>query len=119
MYFSFLWIKILVRSLIPTHNPISFAHTGELGILFDIPRTASVRALSNCYCMRLNRTDLETALQPFPLISERFRAVVAERMVEVEKKRSDRGGKGTLKRLDFVPNVGRVVEVAKEEEDAP
>ncbi|KAJ3057050.1 hypothetical protein HK097_001019 [Rhizophlyctis rosea] len=92
---------------------------GELGVLFDIPRTASVRALQNCYCMRLTRTDLETAMQPFPFISERFRAVVAERMVEVQKKRSDRGGKGTLKRLDFVPNVGRVVEVAKEEEDAP
>ncbi|KAJ3033612.1 hypothetical protein HDV00_006038 [Rhizophlyctis rosea] len=93
---------------------------GELGVLFDIPRTASIRALSNCYCMRLTRVDLESAMQPFPLISERFRKVVAERMVEVQKKRDrSNGRKAGPNRLDFVPGVGRVVEVAKEEEDAP
>ncbi|TPX32001.1 hypothetical protein SmJEL517_g04826 [Synchytrium microbalum] len=61
---------------------------GELGVLFDIPRTASIRALETCYCMVLTRKHLEDSLQGYPAISQRFRAVVEQRMQEVNAKRA-------------------------------
>ncbi|KAJ3292059.1 hypothetical protein HK104_005580 [Borealophlyctis nickersoniae] len=90
---------------------------GELGVLFDIPRTASIRALQNCYCMVLTRAGLDAAVQPFPSIAERFRSVVEARLKEVERKRGKNAGKGG-KRLDFVPGVGRVVEREEEESES-
>ncbi|TPX65986.1 hypothetical protein SpCBS45565_g04798 [Spizellomyces sp. 'palustris'] len=60
---------------------------GELGVFFDIPRTASVRAVENCFCMVLSRTDLEQVLQGFPSIREQFHKVVAQRMADVKARR--------------------------------
>lgn len=60
---------------------------GELGVLFDIPRTASVRTVENSFCMVLTRTDLEDVLKSFPSISERFHRVVAQRMAVVRESR--------------------------------
>ncbi|KAI8914780.1 hypothetical protein DFJ77DRAFT_33617 [Powellomyces hirtus] len=60
---------------------------GELGVLFDIPRTASVRTLTNSFCMVLSRTDLQEVMREFPSISERFEKVVAARMAEVRSRR--------------------------------
>ncbi|KNC99626.1 uncharacterized protein SPPG_05012 [Spizellomyces punctatus DAOM BR117] len=60
---------------------------GELGVFFDIPRTASVRAVENCFCMVLSRTDLEQVLQGFPSIKEQFHKVVAQRMADVKARR--------------------------------
>ncbi|KAI8905974.1 hypothetical protein EDD86DRAFT_257172 [Gorgonomyces haynaldii] len=59
-------------------------HQGELGVLFEIPRTASVRAVENCVCSVLTRKDLEEVLQAFPEIEERFRKVADKRMEEIK-----------------------------------
>ncbi|KAJ3042632.1 Kinesin-like protein kif27 [Rhizophlyctis rosea] len=86
---------------------------GELGVLYDIPRTASVRASQNCYCMILCRADLSTVLKDFPLIATRFRKVVQARMREVQAKRR------TKSRLEFVPapGIGMVEEEDCQEEE--
>ncbi|KAJ3386701.1 Kinesin-like protein kif27 [Lobulomyces angularis] len=61
---------------------------GEMGVLFDIPRTASVRALETCYCMVLTREKLTSVISRFPTLETRFRAVVSARMYEVQGKRA-------------------------------
>ncbi|KAJ3031607.1 UNVERIFIED_CONTAM: hypothetical protein HDU68_002210 [Siphonaria sp. JEL0065] len=58
---------------------------GELGVLFNVPRTASVRAMEECYCMVLTRDNLEIVLNHFPTIAKRFRQVAEIRMGEVKK----------------------------------
>ncbi|KAI8818735.1 uncharacterized protein EV422DRAFT_536648 [Fimicolochytrium jonesii] len=60
---------------------------GELGVLFDIPRTASVRALENTLCMVLSRDDLKEALKGFPSISARFQTVVEQRMALIRARK--------------------------------
>ena len=59
-----------------------------MGVLFDIPRTASVRALETSYCMILTRSRLIAVMEEFPTIEIRFRKVVEERMKEVQEKRA-------------------------------
>ncbi|KAI8836549.1 hypothetical protein BJ741DRAFT_605927, partial [Chytriomyces cf. hyalinus JEL632] len=58
---------------------------GELGVLFNVPRTASVRAFDDCYCMILTRDNLDVVLKYFPNIAQRFRQVAERRMSEVKK----------------------------------
>ncbi|KAJ3239135.1 Kinesin-like protein kif27 [Chytriomyces hyalinus] len=58
---------------------------GELGVLFNVPRTASVRACDDCYCMILTRDNLDVVLKHFPNIAQRFRQVAERRMSEVKK----------------------------------
>ncbi|KAJ3242769.1 hypothetical protein HDU78_001153 [Chytriomyces hyalinus] len=53
---------------------------GELGVLFNVPRTAS-----DCYCMILTRENLDVVLKYFPNIAQRFRQVAERRMSEVKK----------------------------------
>ncbi|KAJ3332277.1 Kinesin-like protein kif27 [Blyttiomyces sp. JEL0837] len=59
---------------------------GELGVLFNVPRTASIRAVMDCHCMVLTRENLEEVLQYFPQIATRFRRVAEQRMKEVRRK---------------------------------
>ncbi|KAJ3209375.1 Kinesin-like protein kif27 [Entophlyctis luteolus] len=63
----------------------SGAFFGELGVLFNVPRTASVRASDDCYCMVLTRENLEEVLKRFPIIESRFRQVAEKRMAELRK----------------------------------
>ncbi|KAI9104956.1 hypothetical protein DFS34DRAFT_222386 [Phlyctochytrium arcticum] len=62
---------------------------GELGVYFNLPRTASVRAAEMCYCMMLTRSHLEQVLQNFPCISVRFHVAIAQRMEEVRGHREN------------------------------
>ncbi|TPX48696.1 hypothetical protein SeLEV6574_g01892 [Synchytrium endobioticum] len=61
---------------------------GELGVLCDAPRTASIRALDSCQCMVLTRRNLEALLQDYPAIAVRFREAAARRVAEVNVKRA-------------------------------
>ncbi|KAL2912857.1 hypothetical protein HK105_207638 [Polyrhizophydium stewartii] len=83
---------------------------GELGVLFDIPRTASVRAIDNCVCMVLTRKDLDDVMKDFPAISERFQQVVVARMEEVNQKRA------TAKRVKISTIATSMQKVTEEEE---
>ena len=60
---------------------------GEMGVLFDIPRTASVRALETSYCMVLTREKFLKVVSNCPTIELRFRKIVEERMKEVNARR--------------------------------
>ncbi|KAJ3054675.1 Kinesin-like protein kif27 [Rhizophlyctis rosea] len=101
-------VEVLNGDLTVCYNVIEKgSFFGELGILYDIPRTASVRAAQNCYCMILSRADLMAVMKDFPLIATRFRKVVQARMRDVQAKRHKKS------RLDFVPVIGMV----EEEED--
>ncbi|KAJ3004048.1 Kinesin-like protein kif27, partial [Thoreauomyces humboldtii] len=73
------------KTVYSTIGPGSFF--GELGVLFDIPRTASVRTTQNSFCMVLSRDDLQEVMTGFPSISQRFEKVVAARMAEVRARK--------------------------------
>ena len=70
---------------------------GELGVLFNVPRTASVRAAERCVCHVLTREALESVLSKYPVISEKFRQVADARMGEINTARSKKRGQvGTI-----------------------
>jgi voltage-gated potassium channel len=52
---------------------------GEIALLYDEPRSASVRALEYCDVYRLDRELLERVLNQYPEIAEKIKAVAKER----------------------------------------
>lgn len=46
------------------------AHFGEISLLREIPRTATVRTLTPCECYTFSRTELLTLLQGVPQLCE-------------------------------------------------
>jgi CRP-like cAMP-binding protein len=64
---------------------VIIAKIGELGVFFDIPRTASVRALESCVCSVLSREDFNQVKMNFPVIQERFQKVVNQRLDEINR----------------------------------
>lgn len=64
------------------------AFFGELGVLFNVPRTASVRSVGWCKCHVLMRESLEKVLANYPLIAEKFRRAAEERMLKVNSART-------------------------------
>ncbi|KAJ3091492.1 Kinesin-like protein kif27 [Quaeritorhiza haematococci] len=81
---------------------------GELGVLFSVPRTASVRAVVDTLCMVLTRDSLDQVLQSFPNIAARFRAVAEQRMNEITRRRSYR------KRLELKSHMAALTELPEE-----
>ncbi|KAJ3098275.1 Kinesin-like protein kif27 [Phlyctochytrium planicorne] len=78
---------------------------GELGVLFNVPRTASVRSVVDCFCMVLTRESLEDVLQYFPNIAARFRSVAEQRMKEVSRKRSYRRRMEVKSKMEIVDEL--------------
>ncbi len=62
---------------------------GEIGLMLGIPRTASVRALQDTDCWRLDKAAFHDILQNRPAIAEHISHVVARRRVELEAVRED------------------------------
>ena len=52
---------------------------GEIALLRDTPRTADVRAVSDCMLLALSQTDLDKVLLLYPMAKERIEAAAAER----------------------------------------
>lgn len=61
------------------------AFFGELGVFLDIARTASVKAIEHCVCKILTRKNLISSLKDFPEFDKRFRAVVRQRIDEIDR----------------------------------
>ncbi len=59
---------------------------GEISLVFDIPRTLSVRAATNCDLFVLNKDDLDSILSYYPNIWEQMEKVAEER-IKVMKRR--------------------------------
>ena len=69
------------------------AFFGEIGILLDRPRTATVVARTRCLTLILKKEDLQKILPDYPEVERTIREEALERLAQTEKKkRQIRGG---------------------------
>lgn len=61
---------------------------GEISLVYSCPRTASIRAQTNCDCFVLTKEDLDEVLTHYPSIKVQINQVAEERISAV-RKRSD------------------------------
>ncbi|KAK6338726.1 hypothetical protein TWF696_009538 [Orbilia brochopaga] len=80
------------------------AFFGEIGILMDIPRTATIIARTRCLLVVLTKDALRRELPRFPDVEKSIREEAMERLAILEKKKRE-GGSGRLK-VGSVNNVG-------------
>jgi ATP-binding cassette, subfamily B, bacterial len=59
---------------------------GEMGLIRDIPRTATVQALTPCVFLTLSRTDFNRVLEGSPELRETIAALVAQREGEQQSR---------------------------------
>ena len=69
------------------------AFFGEIGILLDVPRTASVVAAIKSMVVRLNKEDLHKELPNHPEVEKTIRDEALERLAITERKKREKGGK--------------------------
>jgi F-box/leucine-rich repeat protein 7 len=76
------------------------AFFGEIGILMDIPRTATIVAKLKSLVVRLNKEDLQKVLPSYPEVERAIRDEATERLTILERKKKESGhskaAKGTL-----------------------
>lgn len=65
------------------------AFFGEISLVFSCPRTASIRARTNCDLFVLNKQDLDHVLLSFPDISKRIKSEAEARFVQVKARNRD------------------------------
>ncbi|KAF2481160.1 hypothetical protein BDY17DRAFT_229577, partial [Neohortaea acidophila] len=66
------------------------AFFGEIGILMDVPRTASVVAAVKSMVVRLNKEDLQKELPLYPEVERAIREEAVERLTILERKKQER-----------------------------
>ncbi|KAK5165793.1 uncharacterized protein LTR77_008716 [Saxophila tyrrhenica] len=81
------------------------AFFGEIGILMDVPRTASVVAAIRSMVVRLNKEDLRKELPNYPDIERSIREEALERLAITERKKKERttGGSAPAERPSAAP----------------
>lgn len=62
---------------------------GEIGILMDIPRTATITASTRALVVRLNKEDLQKELPNFPTVERAIRDEAVERLAILERKKNE------------------------------
>lgn len=67
------------------------AFFGEIGVLMDMPRTATIVARSKCLLLVLKKEDLQAELPKFPEMEKAIRQEAQERLNILKKKRQERG----------------------------
>nr|POE62809.1 f-box/lrr-repeat protein 7 [Quercus suber] len=65
---------------------------GEIGILMDMPRTASIVASVRSLVVRLNKEDLQKHLPIYPAVERAIREEALERLAILERKKKERQG---------------------------
>jgi len=68
------------------------AFVGEIGILMDRPRTATVIARTRCLTLQLKKEDLRRILPRFPEVERAIREEALERLAILEKKKKQSSG---------------------------
>ncbi|KAF2215549.1 hypothetical protein CERZMDRAFT_93954 [Cercospora zeae-maydis SCOH1-5] len=63
---------------------------GEIGILMDMPRTASIVANIRSLVVRLNKEDLQKELPSYPEVERAIRDEALERLAILERKKKER-----------------------------
>ncbi|KAG5888993.1 hypothetical protein JTB14_033923 [Gonioctena quinquepunctata] len=56
------------------------AHFGEIALIFNEPRVATVRAVTPCELFILNRSDFLGVLEPYPEIKDKITLLAQERL---------------------------------------
>ncbi|KAI9716714.1 MAG: hypothetical protein M1828_007576 [Chrysothrix sp. TS-e1954] len=74
------------------------AFFGEIGILMDIPRTASIVARCKTMVLRLNKEDLKKELPKHPEVDRAIREEAAERLAILERKKIGNRGEDPSRR---------------------
>ncbi|KAE9970365.1 hypothetical protein BLS_004947 [Venturia inaequalis] len=67
------------------------AFFGEIGILMDIPRTATIVAKLKSLVVRLNKEDLQKVLPNYPEVERAIRDEATERLTILERKKKESG----------------------------
>ncbi|KAF2434663.1 RNI-like protein [Tothia fuscella] len=67
------------------------AFFGEIGILMDIPRTATIVAKLKSLVVRLNKEDLQKVLPNYPDVERAIRDEATERLTILERKKRESG----------------------------
>ncbi|KAI0020820.1 hypothetical protein F4780DRAFT_770581 [Xylariomycetidae sp. FL0641] len=64
---------------------------GEIGVLMNMPRTATIVARTKCLLLVLKKEDLQSELPKFPEMEKAIRHEAHERLAILTKKRRERG----------------------------
>ncbi|KAK3329190.1 hypothetical protein B0H66DRAFT_526584 [Apodospora peruviana] len=67
------------------------AFFGEIGVLMDIPRTATIIARTKCLLVVLKKEDLQAELPKYPDMEKAIRQEAQERLTILKKKRHENG----------------------------
>ena len=67
------------------------AFFGEIGVLMDMPRTASIVAKMKSLVVKLNKEDLQKVLPKYPDIEQAIRDEAKERLAILERKKKESG----------------------------
>ncbi|KAJ4287887.1 hypothetical protein N0V88_007506 [Collariella sp. IMI 366227] len=67
------------------------AFFGEIGVLMDMPRTATIIARTKCLLVVLKKEDLHAELPKFPQMEKAIRQEAQERLAILKKKRHEGG----------------------------
>ncbi|KAJ9155847.1 RNI-like protein [Coniochaeta hoffmannii] len=67
------------------------AFFGEIGVLMDVPRTATIIARTKCMLVVLKKEDLQTELPKYPDMEKAIRQEAQERLAILKKKRQEGG----------------------------
>jgi F-box/leucine-rich repeat protein 7 len=68
------------------------AFFGEIGVLMDMPRTATIVARTKCLLLVLKKEDLQAVMPKFPDMEKAIREEAQERLSLLKKKRQESGG---------------------------
>ncbi|KAK8113543.1 cyclic nucleotide-binding domain-containing protein [Apiospora sp. TS-2023a] len=75
------------------------AFFGEIGVLMDMPRTATIIARTKCLLLVLKKEDLQLELPRFPDMEKAIRHEAHERLTILKKKRQEKKGSQSQKHM--------------------
>ncbi|KXL45327.1 hypothetical protein M433DRAFT_4593 [Acidomyces richmondensis BFW] len=83
-------VRVTSRDGESTHAELKpGAFFGEIGILMDMPRTASIVASMRSLVVRLNKEDLQKTLPEYPDVERAIREEALERLAILERKKKE------------------------------
>ena len=88
---------------------------GEISVLSQLPRTASIRAATNCSLFVLRKVDLDLALEAYPHINEQIKEE-ANRRLNLVKQRSKAAKEAKEKGADAKAAAEAAARAAKDKE---
>ncbi|TGO58869.1 hypothetical protein BOTNAR_0173g00240 [Botryotinia narcissicola] len=88
------------------------AFFGEIGILMDVPRTATIIARTKCLLVVLKKEDLRAELPNFPEMEQAIMEEAQERLTILNKKRREGGFDPKLVSTELVSRGGKIAREA-------